>query len=79
MAAGEETPFTRGDELFREGEPADFLWILLEGQIELVRGSVNETVVLATMSTPGQWAGGLACVGRRQQQCRVPRHGHRDD
>ena len=63
LAAGQETPFKRGDELFREGEPADFLWILLEGQIQLVRGSVNETVVLATMSTPGQWAGGLRAWG----------------
>lgn len=61
--AGEETLFKRGDELFREGEPADLLWILLEGQIELVRGSVNERFVLATMSTPGQWAGGLRAWG----------------
>ena len=59
LAAGHEVTFHRGDQLFREGEPADLLWILLEGQIQLVRGSVNETVVLATMSTPGQWAGGL--------------------
>jgi signal transduction histidine kinase len=59
MAGGQETPFARGDVLFREGEPADFLWILLEGDVQLVRGSVNETVVLATMTTPGQWAGGL--------------------
>ncbi|MGD9705375.1 MAG: ATP-binding protein [Acidimicrobiia bacterium] len=59
LAAGEEVFFARGDELFREGEPADHLLILLEGEIKLVRGGSNETVVLATMSTPGQWAGGL--------------------
>ena len=59
IAAGQEIPFHHGDELFHEGEPADYLWILLEGQVQLVRGSVNEMVVLATMSTPGQWAGGL--------------------
>ena len=63
MAVGQETPFKVGDELFREGEPADLLWILLEGQLELVRGSVNERFVLATMSTPGQWAGGLRAWG----------------
>ncbi len=63
LAAGNENFFTRGDELFREGESADLLWILLEGQIQLVRGSVNETIVLATMSTPGQWAGGLRAWG----------------
>ena len=63
FAVGTETFFKRGDELFREGEPADLLWILLDGQIELVRGSVNERFVLATMSTPGQWAGGLRAWG----------------
>lgn len=63
IAAGKEAPFNRGDELFHEGEPADLLWILLEGQIELVRGSVNQTMVLATMTTPGQWAGGLRAWG----------------
>ena len=63
MAAGTEKPFASGDELFHEGEPADLLWILLEGQIQLVRVSVNQTMVLATMSTPGQWAGGLRAWG----------------
>ena len=63
FAVGSERPFKRGDELFREGEPADLLWILLEGQIQLVRGSVNELIVLATMTNPGQWAGGLRAWG----------------
>jgi signal transduction histidine kinase len=63
LAVGKETHFTRGDELFREGEPADLLWILLEGQVELVRTSVTERTVLLTMSTPGQWAGGLRAWG----------------
>jgi signal transduction histidine kinase len=62
-AVGEERPFTSGDELFREGEPADFLWILLDGDIQLVRNTVNQTMVLATMTTPGQWAGGLRAWG----------------
>jgi len=29
-AAGKETFFKRGDELFREGEPADLLWVEIE-------------------------------------------------
>ncbi len=45
--------------LFHEGEPADELWILLEGRIELSRRSANQVIVMATMATPGQWAGGL--------------------
>ncbi|HEX2783328.1 MAG TPA: ATP-binding protein [Ilumatobacteraceae bacterium] len=63
LAAGQEVRFRQGDELFREGEPADLLWILLDGRVELVRNSATETILLATMSTPGQWAGGLRAWG----------------
>lgn len=55
VVAGEEVTIPAGEEVFREGQSADFMWILLVGKIELSR----QTIVLATMSTPGQWAGGL--------------------
>jgi signal transduction histidine kinase len=61
--AGHEVHFAPGDELFTEGRLADQLWILLEGEIELSRRIANRTIVLTTMSTPGQWAGGLAAWG----------------
>ncbi len=61
--AGDEVQFDRGELLFAEGEPADYLWILLAGELELSRGSAKERIVLATMSTPGQWAGGLRAWG----------------
>jgi len=54
-AAGHEVEITGGQELFVEGEPSDYLWILLSGRVELSR---NKNV-LATMANPGQWAGGL--------------------
>jgi signal transduction histidine kinase len=54
-AAGEEVTITEGEELFREGQPSDYLWILLGGRLELLRNNN----LLATMATPGQWAGGL--------------------
>ena len=63
LAAGQQITFAQGDELFREGQPADLLWILLDGRIELQRHSGSETIVLATMATPGQWAGGLRAWG----------------
>jgi signal transduction histidine kinase len=59
VAAGEEASFEPDTELFHEGAPADYLWILLEGSVQLTRQSGNDTVLLATMTTPGQWAGGL--------------------
>ncbi len=57
--AGTEVRFEAGDVIFEEGQPADYLWILLEGRLELLRQSAIETTVLATMDVPGQWAGGL--------------------
>jgi signal transduction histidine kinase len=56
---GDEIHFDSGDELFREAQPADFWWMLLEGTVRLVRHVGSEETVLAMMDTPGQWAGGL--------------------
>jgi CRP-like cAMP-binding protein len=57
-AVGEEIVFVPGQELFREGDQAENLWILLEGRVEVVRRSADEPTVLFTMTKPGQWAGG---------------------
>ena len=48
-----------GAELFREGEHADFWWVLLDGVIDLVRQIGPEETVVAKMDIPGQWAGGF--------------------
>ncbi len=48
-----------GLELFREGEHADFWWVLLEGVINLVRHIGPEETVVAKMDVPGRWAGGF--------------------
>lgn len=59
-AAGEVVPFDDGVELFREGAPADFWWVLLEGHVQLVRrAGREEPVVMMTMERPGLWAGGF--------------------
>ena len=51
--------FHDGDVLFREGDPADFWWVLLEGRLELLRRSGHEESVIAVMDHPGLWAGGF--------------------
>src|SRR4051794_26604111 len=63
IAASTEVHFAAGDELFREGRVADALWILLEGEIELTRTIGGQSRVMTTMSTAGQWAGGLSAWG----------------
>ena len=58
-ADGEELSFEEGERLFEEGRPADHWWLLLEGNLDLMRRIGHEETVLATMQVPGQWAGGF--------------------
>lgn len=57
--AGTEWSFDVGDEAFREGTPADFWWVLLEGSLTLVRRVGHQETELGMMTNPGQWAGGF--------------------
>jgi len=59
LAAGEEIPIAVGVELFREGEHADFWWVLVDGALELVRHVGREDVVVGRMAEAGLWAGGF--------------------
>ena len=60
LAAGScEIDVSPGLELFREGEHADYWWVLLDGMIELTRYDGGEVTVVARMDAPGQWAGGF--------------------
>jgi signal transduction histidine kinase len=58
-ASGEELSLSAGDRLFGEGRPADDWWVLLDGRIDLVRRIGHEETVMASMTVPGQWAGGF--------------------
>ena len=59
IAAGDEVHFDAGDVLFREGDAADFWWVLLSGRVELLRLAGPEESVVAVMDRPGVWAGGF--------------------
>jgi len=59
VAAGDEVRFGSGDVLFREGEAADFWWVLLAGRVELLRRTRWEETVAGVMDRPGVWAGGF--------------------
>ena len=54
-----EVSFAPGLELFREGEYADFWWVLLDGAVDLIRFAGGEQTVVARMDAPGRWAGGF--------------------
>jgi signal transduction histidine kinase len=57
--AVDDVPIEPGVMLFREGDPADVWWVLLDGAIDLHRYIGQEDMVVARMQTPGQWAGGF--------------------
>ncbi|HLL62274.1 MAG TPA: ATP-binding protein [Propionibacteriaceae bacterium] len=59
VASGTEVPVELGAVVFREGEPADFWWVLLDGSLDLVRRTGREDTVVARMDQPGRWAGGF--------------------
>jgi signal transduction histidine kinase len=56
---GNEVPFDTGDTIFVEGQPADFLWVLLAGEMELERHVGGQRIRIATVSRPGTYGGGL--------------------
>lgn len=52
--------FKTGDVLYKQGDPADFWWVLLEGHLELMRKmSTREETVVGGLMKPGDWGGGL--------------------
>ncbi len=59
LAAGEEVRFSPGVDMWRQGDPADDWWVLLEGRIDLVRHVGREDVVFGRLDAPGRWAGGF--------------------
>jgi signal transduction histidine kinase len=59
VEGGTEVPVEPGVDLFREGERADFWWLLVDGAIDLIRHVGREDTVVARMDVPGRWAGGF--------------------
>jgi signal transduction histidine kinase len=59
VESGTEVVVEPGTMAFREGEPADFWWVLLDGSLDLVRRTGREDTVVARMDQPGRWAGGF--------------------
>ncbi|HKS69327.1 MAG TPA: ATP-binding protein, partial [Ktedonobacterales bacterium] len=56
---GTEVEFPADAIVVREGEPADFLWVLLDGEMELTRHVGGQRIVVETMTRPGTYAGGI--------------------
>lgn len=61
--AGSEINVQAGETVIREGEPAHFLWVLLEGELEFSRHVSGQTVNIMTTERKGIWAGGMRAYG----------------
>lgn len=57
--AGTEVRVVPGVDLFREGDHADFWWVLVDGTIDLLRHTGRDATVVGRMDVPGRWAGGF--------------------
>jgi signal transduction histidine kinase len=58
-ALGTEARFDAGETIFVEGQPAEFLWVLLAGEMELLRHIGGQRIRIATASRPGTYGGGI--------------------
>jgi signal transduction histidine kinase len=52
-----------GETLFDAGAPADFLWVLLDGELELSRNISGQKMILMTTTRKGVYAGGFRAYG----------------
>jgi signal transduction histidine kinase len=56
---GSEVHFNVGETIFVEGQPAEFLWVLLAGEMELERHVGGQRLAITTATRPGTYGGGL--------------------
>ncbi len=56
---GTEVRFDTGETIFVEGQPSEFLWVLLAGEMELLRHIGGQRIRIATASRPGTYGGGI--------------------
>jgi signal transduction histidine kinase len=59
IEGGTEVRVEPGVDLFRQGEHADFWWVLVDGAIDLLRRVGREDTVVGRLDVPGRWAGGF--------------------
>jgi signal transduction histidine kinase len=57
---GAEVQFDAGETIFVEGQPAEFLWVLLSGEMELERHVGGQRIRIATATRPGTYGGGIS-------------------
>lgn len=58
-----------GEWIIREGDPASFMFVLLNGELEVVsHGGSNNADVRVALLGPGDWVGEMAMIDHNQQR-----------
>jgi signal transduction histidine kinase len=64
VAAAAPVPVVPGEDLFEEGHPADYWWLVVRGSLDLMRRMGREYTVVGRMPQ-GRWAGGFKAWDER--------------
>lgn len=62
MAATSTRYFTKGELIFSEGDPADCMYILVSGEVELSKPGERGAVMLKTVANPNEFFGEMALI-----------------
>ena len=54
--------YPKGEFVFREGESADFAYILKSGSVEILKTGIDGEIVLATLDEPNKIFGEMALI-----------------
>ncbi len=61
-----ERKFSKGDYLFWEGEPADWMYVIREGKVRIFKSSPNGKEINLEIMAPGEFCGGGALYAATQ-------------
>ncbi len=59
-----EKKLERGRVLFLEGEPADYLWVVKQGEVRLYKASANGRLMTLEILRPGEMFGAVSALDR---------------
>jgi signal transduction histidine kinase len=59
----EEVAYPAGERFVTDGEPVEALWVLLDGEMQILRSLAGRETVMGSGSAPGTWAGWLPVFG----------------
>ncbi len=70
----EEVRFTDGEVIFREGDPGDYLYLVVSGAVEIHREEAGRQKLIVRLE-PGQCFGELALIDREPRAATATAHG----